>query len=186
METLVFEAEGGGDSLLRNHEQPASATPANAKSTDNLITLPFKRTVEFRSIRISTQNLTPSTHFLPLVCCLGNHGVMVFIGGGATAEKNQVAVPGVPNSVFEPGRNGNGVPHPDVARFAFDSYPASAGGDEINLLGAGMVVFQRATTDRNARLGEALIADCGIPVSQQFPNFRTIPCDERWNFRQVF
>jgi hypothetical protein len=86
----------------------------------------------------------------------------VFVGGGAAAEQAQGFVAGVPELVLPAGRNGDGVPGPDFARFVFDADFSRAVRDMINFLGTRMKMFLRAAADRQARLGEALVADGGV------------------------
>jgi hypothetical protein len=74
----------------------------------------------------------------------------------------------------ESGRNGNGVTNLHRPRFLFNLHFARTGGDEVNLFGFGMIMFQRATADRNSGLGEALQLDAGVAMGEKLADLRTI------------
>ena len=85
----------------------------------------------------------------------------------------------VPQLVFLPWAYGDGVADIDLSGFALNPNPARATSNKINLLGLNVIVLLRAATDRQACLGQTLIPDAGISVSQQFPDFRAILGNKR-------
>src|SRR5579863_5637454 len=84
-------------------------------------------------------------------------GVSVFVGGGAAAEEGEGLVAEVPDFVFLAGRDGDGVIYFYFAGFVFDADFAVAGGDVVDFLGFGMVVFLGAAANGDAGFGEALV-----------------------------
>ena len=49
-----------------------------------------------------------------------------------------------------------------------------------------MEMFLRRAADRQPRLGQALVADGGVAVRQQFADFRAVLGDERRDFIEIF
>ncbi len=87
--------------------------------------------------------------------------------------------------MFLSGRNGDGVADSNRPGFPSDPHSPLARGDEVNLLGPDVVMLLGARTDGDARLRETLASNRGIPMGQQFPDFRTVFCDKRRRFVQV-
>ena len=69
------------------------------------------------------------------------------------------------------GRNGDGVAGADFAQFTFDANSAGAVGDVIDFFGFGMVMFLSAGAGGKAGFGEALVANGGIAVGEEFADF---------------
>ena len=88
-----------------------------------------------------------------------NDRVNVLICWRATAKKLQRFRAGVPQLVFQAGRNGDCVTGLHRAFLRVNPYPARAGGDEINLLRARMVMLLRAAAHGQPRFRQALIAN---------------------------
>ena len=84
---------------------------------------------------------------------LGNDGVIVLVSRRATAEQSQGFSSCVPDFVFLPGRNGNGIPSLDLSRLVFDPHASIATSDVIYLLGNPVVMFLGRITRVNARFG---------------------------------
>ena len=64
-----------------------------------------------------------------------------------------------------------------LVRFAFlilDAHPAGAVRDVINLFSAAMEMLLRGGARLQARFREALVANGGVSMREQFPNFRTV------------
>jgi len=110
----------------------------------------------------------------------------MLVGRGATAQQSQRFVAGIPKLVFAAGRNGNGVTGFHVACFAFDANPSRAVGDVINFLGFDVIMFLRARAGRQTRFRQALVANDGIAMRQQFTDFRTVLRDEGRCFVEIF
>jgi hypothetical protein len=115
-----------------------------------------------------------------------NHGVAVLVGRRAAAQQSQRFVANIPKFMFATGRNGNGVAGFNVARFAFDANPSRAVRNVINFLGFDVIMFLRARAGRQTRLRQALVADDGIAMRQQFADFRTVLGDEGRNIAEIF
>src|SRR3954468_12425751 len=105
---------------------------------------------------------------------------------GATAEKTQDFRAGIPELVLFTRQDGDRVAGFYFGVFAFDANSAFAGGDKINLLGPPVVMLHGASANGHARFGEALVADCGIPMRQKLANFRAVFGREPWEIVQVF
>jgi hypothetical protein len=88
--------------------------------------------------------------------------------------------------MFLPGRNCNGIARFHIARLAFNADFSSAVRDEINFLGARMIMFLCAGADGQSRLGEALVANRRIAIREQFADLGTILRDEWFDFIQIF
>ena len=112
--------------------------------------------------------------------------VAVLVGRRAAAQQSQRFVAGIPKLVFPAGRNGNGVTGFNVARFACDANPSRAMRNVINFLGFDVIMFLRARAGRQARFRQALVANDGIAMRQQFTNFRTVLRDEGRNIAEIF
>lgn len=112
---------------------------------------------------------------------LGNDGVIVLVSRRATAEQSQGFSSCVPDFVFLPGRNGNGIPSLDLSRLVFDPHASIATSDVIYLLGNPVVMFLGRITRVNARFGQALIPNGGIAMRKQFADFGSVPGLERWH-----
>lgn len=110
----------------------------------------------------------------------------MLVGRGATAKQSQHRRAGVPELVPLPGRDGDGVAFAHVAGLAVDADASGAMGDEIDFLGAGMVMFPGGAADGEAGFGEALVADGGVAMGEQFADFGTVPGDERRLGVEVF
>ena len=109
----------------------------------------------------------------------------MLVGRRATAKQAQNFRAGVPQFVPQAGRNGDGVPRPDFAQLARDADFSRAVRDEINFFRARMKMFLRARADGQPRLGEALVADGGIAVREEFADFRAVLGDESGDFVEV-
>ena len=109
----------------------------------------------------------------------------MFVGRRAAAEQPERFGAGVPKLVPAARRNGDGVTGADLAGFAGDADPARAVREIIDLLGPDMIMLLGAGADRNARFSQALVADDGIAVRQQFADFRAVLGDEGRNGVQV-
>jgi hypothetical protein len=112
-------------------------------------------------------------------------GILVLIARRAAAEQPKDFGAGIPKLMLFAGRYRDGVAWFDVAQFAFYAHSAGAVRDVIDLLGFWMIMLLRACADRQARLGEALIANRGIAMRQQFANFRSVLRDECRYFGEV-
>ena len=84
------------------------------------------------------------------------------------------------------GRNGNGVTGSDLRQFVLDAHSALACRNEINLLGPGMVVFLRAGPGGQTSFRQALLADGGVAVGQQFADFGAVLGEEGRHGVQIF
>jgi hypothetical protein len=105
--------------------------------------------------------------------------ITVLIGRRAAAQQPQGFVAGVPKLVFAAGRDGDGVAGFYIARFAFDANPSLAVRDVIYFLGLDVIMFLRARAGRQTRFRQALVADDGIAMRQQFTDFGTVLGNKR-------
>src|SRR5208283_5633832 len=81
--------------------------------------------------------------------------------------------------------NGNGVAGFYVARFAFDANPSRAVRNVIYFLGLDVIMFLRARAGRQTRFRQALVADDGIAMRQQFTDFRTVLGEKRCKIVEI-
>src|SRR5256885_16006840 len=97
----------------------------------------------------------------------------MFVTGSAAAKKRERLGAGIPKFVLFAGRDCDGVASFDFGKLAFDAHATLAVGDEIDFLGPGVVMLLGAGAGRKASFGQALVADGGIAVGEQFADFRT-------------
>src|SRR5262245_398509 len=117
---------------------------------------------------------------------LGDESIAVFIARRATTQQRKGSIAGVPQLMLLARRNGDGVAGLYFVRLAVDAHSATAGGDEIDFLGLRVVVFLRAGTDGQSRLRQALMANGGVAVGEQFTNLRAVFGDESRRGVQAF
>ena len=84
-----------------------------------------------------------------------------------------------------PRWNRNGITHFHLAGFALNPHAPAAVSDVINFLRPDMVMLLRAAADRQARLSQALVANGGIAMRQQFPDFRAVLGGKRRDLVQI-
>ena len=104
----------------------------------------------------------------------GNYGVLVFVCGGAAAEQAQDVGAGVPDFVRRAGRDGDRVAGFYVAQFGVDAHATGAVGDVVDFFGDAVVMLLRACAGSEAGFGEALVADDGVAMREQFADFGAV------------
>lgn len=109
----------------------------------------------------------------------------MFVSRSTTAEQAQRFGAGIPKLVLLAGEDCDGVAGFDLADFPINAHPPGAVGDAINFLGVNVKMFLRAAARGQARFGQALIANGGIAVREEFADFRPVLGDERRDFVQV-
>lgn len=114
-----------------------------------------------------------------------NYRILVLVRGSTAAKQAQWFSPQIPQLVLLSGTYRDRVANIDLADFTLNSDSPLAVGDKINLLGPDMIMLLRAGAGRQPRLGQALVPDSGIPVSQQFPDLRTVLGDEGRDLVQI-
>jgi hypothetical protein len=114
-----------------------------------------------------------------------NYCILMLVSGSTAAKQPQWFVSRIPQLVLLARGYGNGIPNGYLARLIPNPYAPLTLRNEINFLCVNMIMLLCAAADRQARLRQTLIADAGIPVSQQFPNLRTILGDKGWRLAQI-
>ena len=92
----------------------------------------------------------------------------------AATEKHQRFLARVDDLVRGPRRDRDRVAHGHLGRFLANVHPRPALQDVVDFLGLGVVVRRRGSADRQARFGQALIANARVAVRQQFANLRAV------------
>ena len=90
---------------------------------------------------------------------LGDNGIIVLVSRRATTEQPQGFSSSVPDFVFLPRRNGNGISGLDLSRLVFDPHTSVPARNIINLLGNSVIMFLGRISWVNARFGQALVAN---------------------------
>ena len=97
-----------------------------------------------------------------------------------TTQKNQIAVRIIMNGVGRARRNRNRVARADTLRLPHEVHDPFAFENVVDLFGFRVVMRRRVDAGRDGGLGEALMADRGVAVREEFADRGTVFGDEGW------
>src|ERR1043166_4744362 len=103
---------------------------------------------QFGLMNSRTFSVFISSLVLLITCRFRDKGITMFVRWRTAAEEFQCVPALIPELVLLAGRDRDGVTGLDIRHFPFDAHSGLAGQDEINLLGAGVVMLLRATAGR--------------------------------------
>ena len=105
-------------------------------------------------------------------------GVVVFVAGGAAAEKPQHARAAVGDAMMRSRRDGDRVAGTNRLHLIADLHQRLAFENEVDLFGLQVVVRRRARAGGEPGLGERLIANARVAMREQFADFRAVLGDK--------
>src|SRR5258705_13542307 len=107
-------------------------------------------------------------------------------GGDKAAEQRRLLCRGLRRFGRFRGGNGNGPGGLPPRTSAFGGPPPRARRNKINLFGFDMIMLLGAGAARQPRLGQALLADGGVPVREQFAYLRAVLRSKRRRSADAF
>ena len=111
---------------------------------------------------------------LQIFLMLAEHGIVTFVAWRTTTNEFEDFTASIGNLMLGTGRNRDCIAWTYGTRFVCDRELALSGEYVIDLLRTWMVVRGCLAADRQASLGEALVANTRVSMRKQFANLRTV------------